>query len=410
MFDRDRWQEVFDAIRKNKLRSALSGFTVCIGIYIFSTMTGMGNGLRNSFLGQFKKDASNAVYVYAGFSSLPYAGFKSGRKIRLTNRDLTYIRDRFPDAVQHLSGRIGLDLPMRHGIEYGSYQLRAVDPGCQFAERLGLCSGRFLNGGDIKDRRKVAVIGQPVQADLFKHKSAVGKYVYVDGIAFKVIGVFVEKGGNSREENRIYVPRTTLQLLRQLGDGIGLITMTYKPEMSFDQVMAFQNKLGKALKKRHFVNPEDQGGIYIHSLAEGLKRIDSFLWMIGAIVTLISIGTLLAGAIGISNIMVFVVKERTREIGIRKALGATPRAVIGLVLQESVFITAISGYFGLVAGVLSLRAIGDNLKDYFITNPYVGNGMVITATILLIVSGVLAGYVPARRAAQIKPIVALNDE
>ncbi|MEH0007221.1 MAG: ABC transporter permease [Flavobacteriales bacterium] len=410
MFDRDRWREIFDTIKKNKLRTALSGFTVFIGIYIFSAMTGMGNGLRNSFISQFKNDAPNAVYVYSGFSSLPYRGFESGRKIRLTNRDLTYIRDKFPHTVQNLSGRIHLELPIRHGNEYGNYQLRAVDPGCQFTEQLGLRSGRFLNYGDIRDKRKVAVIGQPLQTDLFEHKSAVGKYIYVDGIAFKVIGVFMEKGGNSMAENRVYVPRTTIQLLRHMGNGVDLITLTYNPEMNFDRIMAFQDKLRENLKRRHFISPNGQGGIYVDSRAKALKNIDIFLQVIGGIVTLISIGTLLAGAIGISNIMVFVVRERTREIGIRKALGATPRAVIGLILQESLFITTISGYLGLIAGVLTLRAIGTNLKDYSITNPYVSSSMVIMATVLLIVSGLLAGYVPARRAARIKPITALHDE
>lgn len=410
MFDRDRWREIFDTIKKNKLRTALSGFTVFIGIYIFTAMTGMGNGLRNSFLSQFKRDAPNAMYVYPGFSSLPYGGFESGRKIRLTNRDLTYIRDKFPAAVQYLSGRIWLSLSMRHGNKYGDYQLRAVDPGCQFIELLGLRSGRFLNYADIRDKRKVAVIGQPLQTDLFEHKSAVGKYIYIDGIAFKVIGVFMEKEGNSMEENRVYVPRTTIQLLRHMGDGINLVTVTYNPEMNFDRVMAFQDRLKKSLKAIHFVSPEDQSGIYIYSRAKSLKRINIFLRVIGGIVSLIGIGTLLAGAIGISNIMVFVVRERTREIGIRKALGATPRSIIGLILQESIFITAISGYLGLIAGVLSLRAIGTSLKDYFITNPYVGSSMVITATLLLIASGCLAGYVPARRAARIKTIAALHDE
>lgn len=409
MFDRDRWNEIFDTIRNNKLRTALSGFTVFIGIFIFTTLTGMGNGLRNSFIRNFKNSAPNAIYLYPGFTSLPHAGFKSNRRIRFTNADLRYIKRQFSDKIECISGRVSKNLQLRYGDQYGDYPVLGVGPAAQFIEQTQNFAGRYINRGDMQQKRKVAVIGRQLAIDLFGHQRALGRYIQVGDTPFKIVGIFTQEGGNTQQERLLYVPLSTLQSRYSMGDFIDQITLNYNLNMGIRQALAFGSTLKETLKQRHAVSPKDQAAIYVHNVVERQKNANTFLGVIMVIVVFISAGTLIAGAIGISNIMVFVVKQRTKEIGIRKALGATPRAIIGLILQESLFITSISGYLGLLAGLLTLHAIGDGLKAYFITNPHVSSSIVVTATLLLILSGALAGYVPARRAARIKPIVALND-
>ncbi|MDO9260403.1 MAG: FtsX-like permease family protein, partial [Flavobacteriaceae bacterium] len=262
---------------------------------------------------------------------------------------------------------------------------------------------------DLKKKAKVIAIGRLVEEDLFGNRSALGKNISLDGISFKVIGVFSDPGGD-QDERFIYAPFTTIQSMYKPFDEIDQFGLTFNPKLNIDQALAFTNLLTKVLKEKHGIDPRDQAAIRVQNYAEGTKNVQQFMMVLNVIILFIGIGTLVAGIIGISNIMVYIVKERTKELGIRKAIGATPNSIIGMIMLESIFVTAIAGYAGLLIGVFTLKAIGKSLEDYFILNPSVETHVIVGATIILVIAGTIAGYIPAKRAASIKPIVALNDE
>ena len=236
-----------------------------------------------------------------------------------------------------------------------------------------------------------------------------GNHIDIGGISFKVIGVFKDEGGDN-EERLIYIPYTTRQRIEKSNDRIDQIILAFRPELGYAGAMSLEKKLNTFMRKKHNIAPNDRRGIFVRNVAADLKQSQQFASVLQIIVTFVGLGTLLAGIIGISNIMVFVVKERTKELGIRKAIGATPKAVVGMILHESIFITALSGYVGLLTGVGVLALIGDSLEEFFIINPYIGTNTAVGATMILILFGAIAGYIPARRAAKIKPIIALRDE
>jgi putative ABC transport system permease protein len=410
MFSRDTWREIFTTIRKNKLRTFLSGFTVALGILIFITLYGMGNGLINTFDEFFSSDATNVIYIFPGRTSMPYKGYKSNRTIEFDNSDLTDIEETFPMFVQYISPRIFRTATVSYGKESNDYTTIGVDWGQQFPEKTIIMKGRYINQLDVEGKTRNATIGRLVEVDLFGNQNAIGKYIDIGGSVFKVVGVFQDDGGDN-EERQIYIPYTTRQLIEKNTDKIGQIVVQFKPELGYTGAMAFERNLSRFLKDKKYISPNDQNGFFIRNVAENLKQNQDFAGVLQLIVTIVAFGTIIAGIIGISNIMVYVVKERTKEIGIRKAIGATPRTVISTILLESVFITTVSGIIGMLLGVSLLSWIGERLKDdYFITNPYISIGVAIFATVLLIVFGGVAGYVPARRAARIKPIIALRDE
>ena len=409
MFNRDRWREIFETISKNKLRTFLSGFTVALGIFIFVILFGFGNGLKNTFQEFFMDDATNVIFIYPGTTSKPYKGYKSNRRIEFDNSDLEDIKKNFPFFLEYISPRIFRNVQITYKNEYNNYSLRAVGPAHQFSEKTIIMKGRYLNETDVAERNKYAVIGRLVAQDLFGTEDPIGKYVDMSGSAFKVIGVFQDSGGDN-EERMVYTPYTTRQLLEKSTDEIDGMVIAFRPELGHVGGLAFEQKLRTFLKDKKSIAPSDSNGLFINNVADNLKRNQQFAGILQIIVTFVGLGTLIAGIIGISNIMVFVVKERTKELGIRKALGASPRSVIGMILQESVFITTLSGYFGLGAGILLLRNVGVVLEDYFIKNPYISMPTAIVSTIILIFFGAVAGYIPAKRAARIKPIVALRDE
>ena len=410
MFSRDTWREIFITLRKNKLRTFLSGFTVALGILIFIILFGMGNGLLNTFNDFFGDDATNVIYIFPGRTSIPYKGYKSNRNIEFDNSDLTDIEETFPMFVEHISPRIFRTATTSYKEESNDYTTIGVDWGQQFAEKTIIMQGRYINQRDVEERTRNAVIGRLVEVDLFNGRNAIGKYIDIGGSVFKVVGVFQDDGGDN-EERQIYIPYTTRQLIEKNTDEIGQIVVQFKPELGYTGAMAFEKNLRLFLKDKKFISPEDQNGFFIRNVADNLKQNQDFAGVLQMIVSIVAFGTIIAGIIGISNIMVYVVKERTKEIGIRKAIGATPKRVIGSILLESVFITTVSGFVGMLIGIGVLKWIGDQLKDdYFITSPYISTGVAIFATIILIFFGALAGYIPARRAARIKPIVALRNE
>ena len=409
MFNRDRWTEIFETIGKNKLRTFLSGFTVSLGIFIFIILFGLGNGLKNTFQEFFLDDASNAIFLYPGKTSKPYKGFKANRRIEFRNDDLRDIKENFSFYLEHLTPRITRNALTRYKNQSNNYSTRAVAPGHQFVEKTILMKGRYINQSDISRKTKVAVIGRMVAKDLFKSEEAIGKYINLGSSAFKVVGIFQDEGGDNEERN-IYIPFTTRQIIEKSNDKVDQIILTYRKELGYLGAMGLENGLKKYFKEKKSVSPEDPNGFYIRNIADDLRETQQFAVVLQLIVSFVGLGTLIAGIIGISNIMVFVVKERTKELGIRKALGATPNSVIKMVLQESVFITIISGYLGLIFGVLVLENIGVKLDKYFIKNPFIEISTALMATVVLIIFGAIAGYIPAKRASSIKPIIALRDE
>ena len=409
MFNRDNWKEIFETIQKNKLRTFLSGFTVSLGILIFVVLFGMGNGLINTFNDFFGDDATNVLYVFPGRTTIPYQGYKSDRTIEFDNSDLVDIEKNLALFVEYTTPRITRSALVKYRNESNNYTTRAVGPAHQYAEKTIIMKGRYLNREDIKNRTKYVVIGRLVKQDLFESKNAIGQYIDIAGSAFMVIGVFQDEGGDN-EERLIYMPYTTRQLIEKNTDKIDQFIVGFKPEIGYAGAMALDKSIDRFLREKKYISPDDQNGFFIRNVADQLKQNQQFARVLQMIVGFVAFGTIIAGIIGISNIMVLVVKERTKELGIRKALGATPRAVIGSILLESVFITTISGFIGMVLGIAILSSMGEKLKDYFITNPFIDISMAISATILLILFGAVAGYIPAKRAADIKPIIALRDE
>ena len=409
MFNRDRWREIFETISKNKLRTFLSGFTVALGIFIFIILFGLGNGLKNTFQEFFLDDASNAIFLYPGRTSMHYKGFKANRRIEFNNSDLADIEENFPFFLEHLTPRISRGALTSYKNESNTYTTRAVAPSHQFVEKTIIMEGRYINHLDIENKTKNAIIGRLVAKDLFKNENPIGAFINIGNSAFKVVGVFQDDGGDN-EERYIYIPYATRQLIEKSNDEIDQIILTFRKELGHTGALAFENSLKKYFKDKKVIAPQDPNGIYFQNLTDDLKQSQRFAGVLQIIVSFVGLGTLIAGIIGISNIMVFVVKERTKELGIRKALGATPRSVIQMVLQESVFITTISGYLGLFLGILVLESIGLKLEEYFIKNPFIDIGTAFSATVVLILFGAIAGYIPAKRASSIKPIIALRDE
>ena len=409
MFSLDRWQEIFQTINKNKLRTFLSGFTVALGIFIFIILFGFGNGLKNTFKEEFLDDATNSIRMFTGKTSKPYKGFKSNRRIEFKNSDLEDIKLNFPFYLEYITPRINRFALSSYKNESNNYSTQGVAPSHQYFEKTIMMKGRYLNENDVKNKTKNLVIGRLVALDLFKQEDPLGKYISLAGVAFKVIGVFQDEGGDN-EERIIFLPYTTSQLLAKSNDKIDQILVSFKPELGLKIALIFEKKLRLFLKNKKSIDPTDSKGIYIRNVAQAASQNEQFSSVLQYIVTFVGLGTLIAGIIGISNIMVFVVKERTKELGVRKALGATPRSVIAMILQESIFITTLSGSIGMIIAIVILKNLGDTLDKFFIRNPYVDISTAIFSTFILIIFGAIAGYIPAKRAASIKPIVALRDE
>jgi putative ABC transport system permease protein len=396
MFDRDLWREIFQSINMNRTRSLLSGFTVAFAILLFAILFGIANGLGNTFADQFIDDAQNSILIYPGKTSKAYNGLQAGRRIQLKNEDYDYLKNDFGDKVQYITARIYQNVNASYKNENNNYTVRACHPEHQYLENTIIKEGRFLNQLDLNDNKKVAVIGRLVEEDLFLKGNAVGKYINLSGIQYKVVGVFEDDGGDN-EERIIYTPVTTAQQIYGANDYIDQVNLTYNPDMNYDDALLFSNKLTDILKKRFSIAPSDQRGIRVNNMAQGTKIVSQMTNGLGMIILVIGFGTLIAGVVGISNIMIFIVKERTKEIGIRKALGASPRSIVSIILIESVLITMFAGFMGLFTGMGILKLATPILEDNFIKNPSVSPTIIITATIILIVSGTIAGYLPAKK-------------
>lgn len=409
MFDIDLWREIFQSINKNRTRSLLSGFTVAFAILLFAILFGIANGLKNTFKEAFGTDANNSIQIYAGRTTKANNGLQAGRQIQFKNEDRDFIVDEFGDKVQYITSKVNRNVMASYQSKKNSYEVRGVYPEYMFIENNKIKDGRYINQNDLNNRTKVVVIGRVVEDDLFAKVNPIGKYINLSGIQYKIVGVFTDDEGD-QEERVIYMPITTTQFVYGNNDFVDMMHLTYNPEMNSDQALSFGNSIESKLKQRFSVASSDQRAIRLFNMAQGTKQVDIMTTSLTVIILVIGFGTLMAGIVGISNIMIFIVKERTKEIGIRKALGASPRSIISIILIESILITAIAGYVGLFAGVGVLELAGPSLEKYFIKDPGVSNSLVFGATITLIIAGAIAGYLPAKKASQIKPIVALRND
>jgi len=412
MFEIDKWQEIYSTVKKNKLRTFLTGFSVAWGIFMLIILLGSGNGLENGVKENFKGGAINGVWISSGLTGKQYKGLKIGRRIDFTNEDYKMLKTAI-QGEDRISARLFSGNALTsYKNNYGSFFLSPCHPDYGYIKEVQMLDGRFLNGFDILDFRKVAVIGEKVKAELFKGRDtmAIGKFINIKGVLFQVVGIFRDFSRNDWEQRRIYIPISTAQRVFQGNNVISQISFT-TGDASPEKVEQMISTARMMLSNRHTFDPEDRQAVELWNKSEDVRRFNALFSGIRIFIWIIGIGTIIAGVVGVSNIMMIVVKERTKEIGIRKALGATPFSIITLILQEAIVITAFAGYIGLVLGIGLLELVAKNLPpSEFFRNPEASLSIALGATILLVVSGAVAGFVPAMKAAKIKPIEALRDE
>lgn len=411
MFDLDKWQEIFNTIKKNRLRTFLTGFSVAWGIFMLIVLLGSGYGLENGIRQEFEDDGVKLLGIHQGTTSESHNGLDAGRRITFTNEDFEALSN-IQNVVEG-SGRFTISgtFPVSYKNDYGNFNIYAVHPPYSYVAESYITSGRFLNKKDIQEKRKVICIGRLVYEALFKEKqNPIGQYLTINGISFQVVGVFDDKSGE-QVLNRVYIPISTAQGVFSRANEMTSIYLIFEDtNVAISQEVA--RKAREILAKRHKFDVDDRRAIFINNNLEDFqdflnvfRSIRIFIWIIG-------LGTIIAGIVGVSNIMMIVVKDRTKELGVRKAIGATPLSVVGLILQEAILITTFAGYVGLVLGVALLEGISSVLPDdmEFFKNPEINFEVAIGATLVLIIAGALAGFVPARKAAKVRPVVALRDE
>lgn len=406
MFSIEKWNEILETLSKNKLRTFLTSFAVFWGIFMLVILLGAGNGLKNGVMNQFNTDAKNAIWIWGGRTNLAYKGLKPGRRIQLENSDLEFV-ERI-ESADHTSARIAIrNATLTFNNVGGAFQIDGVNPGNQYIENCKIVKGRFINELDIKEYRKVTSIGMGIVNELYKEIEPIGTYINLNGIPFKVVGVYSEEREN--EQMRAYIPLSTGQRVFASANRVDNVQLT-TGDLSLDESLLLAENIREHLATNHVFDVEDRRAVNVNVDAENFQEVLNIMLGIRIFVLIIGAGTIVAGIVGVSNIMTIVIKERTKEIGVRKALGATPLSITGMVLQESIFITSIAGYFGLLAGIGLLEGLGPYIESDFFSHPEVDVNIAIGTTIVLVVAGALAGFFPARRAARIKPVVALRDD
>ncbi|MEM6264698.1 MAG: ABC transporter permease [Bacteroidota bacterium] len=416
MFDLDKWEEIYLAIKKNKLRTALTAFGMFWGIFLLIVMLGASSGLENGASSQFDV-ARNALFVWTRRTSIPYQGYQPGRSVELVNEDRELILSHVP-GVQVVTPRLRVDNASlaTYKNKQATFSTYGDRPDILKVKPMPIRSGRFLNEEDLEDRRKVIAIGERVRDLLFEPgEEPLGKYIQLGEVYFQVVGVF---GTNSTNDDAIddvqsiYMPISTMQATYNIADRIGWFAMLPKDGVPAAQV---EEQVKQLLGRKYHVSPEDRRAFGSANVEEQFADIQNILIGIRGFSWLVAIGTIISGIVGVANIMAITVKERTREFGIRKSLGATPISIISMITQEAVVLSAVSGYIGLLLGVLFIEGINGLMSQLGARNPYFANPEVdfetaIWAIGLLLVSGIIAGLIPGIRAASIDPVLALRDE
>ncbi|MFN7117860.1 MAG: ABC transporter permease [Saprospiraceae bacterium] len=409
MFDIDKWQEIFSSIRRHKLRTTLTALGVFWGIFMLVILLGAGNGLQNGVEYQFRDDATNSIFLRRGTTSMAYNGLPKGREIMFDNADFDHLGKEYKE-IDHLTGRFYFsgDQTVSYDNKKLSFPVRSVHPDHQYLENTIMIEGRYINQLDIKEFRKSAVIGKIIKRDLFGEAGdAIGKEINIGGIIYKIVGVY-EDTGSEDEMRVIYLPISTAQKVYSGKDDIHHLMFT-AGDLPVDKMKELEERVRLDFAARKQFDPKDTRAVFMFNLAEEFQQFQQLFAAIKAFVWFVGIGTLLAGVIGVSNIMLIVVRDRTKEIGIRKALGATPYSIVSMIIQESVFITALAGYLGMLAGTGVIALIGSVESEYF-RNPQVNFGVIATATLVLVISGALAGLIPAVQAARINPVIAMKTD
>jgi putative ABC transport system permease protein len=409
MFGQDAWQEIFETVRGNLLRTSLTGFSVAWGVLILVVLLGSGQGLERGIKYQFRDDASNSIWVSPGQTSVPFRGGPVGRRVQLRNSDFGSIKEEI-QGVEHITARFAIrgNVNVTYGGLTQTFPVRSVHPDHVFLENTKVETGRFVNQIDIGEYRKVAVLGRNVVKTLFPNESPLGKNVKINGVAFKVVGTFFDDGNNS-EMDIVYLPISTAQRTFGGADRINQVMLTTGTEPLIVTEQMSEGIRGQ-LAEAHRFAVEDQRAIFINNINKEMQRFLDLMAGVRGFIWLIGIGTLLAGVVGVSNILMISVHERTREIGIRKALGATPGQIVALIVQEAVLITSLAGYLGLLVGLGLLELFSKVPNIEFFRQPGIQLSVGLQAMALLVVAGGLAGFFPARRAAKLRPIDALRDE
>lgn len=414
MFDREKWAEIFDTIGKNKLRTVLTGFSVFWGIFMLIILLGTGNGLSNGFSYNFRNTAKNTIDLWGGQTTKPWQGLAVDRDIQLDTRDVEALRHAIP-GLQHITGNLRVwrgQSQLSRGKNYGNFTISGVTPEFTALQDQQILQGRFINAMDQAGARKVIVLAEDSRDALFKGDDPIDQWVQVNNIPFQVVGIyrFESSGRGMNQSSQVFIPLSVVQRVFNAKQDVDKITFSFSDGSMAGAEQAAQRAVA-VLAQRHRFDPTDERAVYVNNnvanaalFGQIFGGINAFLWVIG-------IGTIVAGIVGVSNIMLITVKERTREIGIRKALGATPANVVGQVIMEAVFVSAMAGYCGLVCGVGLLEFISSHVPgtDMF-RDPSIKLGTALVATVVLVVAGGLAGLIPARRAAAIRPIEALRDE
>lgn len=419
LFDRDTWKEIFQSIRKNRLRTFLTMIGVFIGIYIYIGLSGASKGLDNGFEREFKSVARNSIFIWGQSTSLPYDGFKTGRQIQLKFPDVAVLKKQIPEIVtvapRNAKGLFG-DAPgtITRGTKSGNYTVYGdFSDLTKISIKKIFDGGRFINKQDSDLARKVCVIGERTKKELFdEDEDPVGKFIVIDGINFQVIGVnkFLQSGPFDTDSD-ILIPFTTFKKLYNTGDDVSWLIVAANDNAD---VVKVEEDIKATLRRIHRVDPRDERAIGAFNLGEAFDRIFGFANGLTFLSLIVGVATILAGVIGIGNILLISVKERTKELGVRRAMGATPAEVRNQIIIESLVLTLLAGIIGIIVGAATLKGIdvmvSQGSGDFPYTNPTVPVPLVLGSLLLMVVLGILIGLIPAQRAVSIRPIDALREE
>ncbi|WP_081208704.1 ABC transporter permease [Salegentibacter sediminis] len=421
MFSRDKWSEIIEALSSNWFRTLLTAFGVMWGIFILVILLAAGKGLENGVKKGFGGIATNTMFMWTQTPSKPYKGLPKGRNYNFKTGDVEALRENVPGlrfiSPRNQLGGFGGNNNVVRGLQTGAFNVYGDYPEIIQQEPMDVTAGRFINYLDIEEKRKVAIIGEGVRRELYeKDEEVLGTYLKINGVNFMVIGTYKKKGGgggNAEEaQKEIYVPFTAFSQAFNMGDTVGWMAITANDENS---ITSLKSRILDLIKSRHSIHPEDDRAVGNFDLYEEFNKINGLFVALKAVAYFVGILVLLSGIIGISNIMLIVVKERTNEIGVRRALGATPWSIRGQILMESIFLTIISGMAGIIFATGIIAAVnyalsGMDTSEMMFANPSVDLGVVLTALAILVCSGLLAGLIPAQNAIKIKPVDALRTE